>query len=141
MEGYIQKVTKITRRYQKELYVDVPVSWNNFNQNGKEAGLDYRRVLKHADNIVVWNYFHLENLPPTVSESLSRYLVENFPINSFYISLGLWGKKDNLGPKAFAEGLKSTLTGGATRIWVTPDSLITDDHWKELLYYLKAEKQ
>ncbi|MBI5048294.1 MAG: glycosyltransferase family 2 protein [Deltaproteobacteria bacterium] len=138
MEGYIKRAADITHKYQKELYIDVPVSWNDFRQNAKESGLDYRRVLKYADNIVVWNYFYLENLPPTVSESLSRYLAENFPANSFYVSLGLWGKKDHMDSKTFSDGLKSALKGGATRIWVTPDSLITDEHWKELLYYIKG---
>lgn len=140
MEGYIKRAADIAHKYQKKLYIDVPVSWNDFKQNGKESGLDYRRVLKHADNIVVWNYFYLENLPPMVSESLSRYLIENFPANSFYVSLGLWGKKDPMDPKTFSDGLRSALRGGATRIWVTPDSMVTDEHWKEILYYLKGGK-
>ena len=125
---------------KKELYVDVPVSWKDLTLNGKEAGLDYSRVLRHADNIVVWNYFYLENLPASVSESISRYLAANFPANSFYVSLGLWGKKDPMDPQNFEDGLKNTLKGGATRVWITPDSLITDEHWNRLLPYLKGEK-
>lgn len=140
MEGYIQKAAEITHRYQKKLYVDVPASWKDFRRNGNESGLDYRRVLRHADNIVVWNYFYLEGLPPAVSEELSRYLSENFPKDSFYVSLGMWGKKDNMDPQTFNAALKSTIKGGATRIWVTPDSLVTDDHWGALLIYLREQK-
>ena len=66
MEAYIQMAAEIAHRYQKELYVDVPVSWKDLTLNGKEAGLDYSRVLRHADTIVVWNYFYLENLPAPV---------------------------------------------------------------------------
>lgn len=140
MEAYIQRAAEISHGYQKELYVDVPVSWKDLTLNGKEAGLDYSRVLRHADNIVVWNYFYLENLPASVSESISRYLTANFPANSFYVSLGLWGKKDPMDPQNFEDGLKNTLKGGATRVWITPDSLITDEHWNRLLPYLKGEK-
>jgi cellulose synthase/poly-beta-1,6-N-acetylglucosamine synthase-like glycosyltransferase len=59
MELFIGKAASAAHKYGKELYVDVPVSWADFSQNGREAGLDYERVLKHADNIVIWNYFFL----------------------------------------------------------------------------------
>ncbi|MBI5642876.1 MAG: glycosyltransferase family 2 protein [Deltaproteobacteria bacterium] len=137
MEKYIQRAADIAHSHKKELYVDVPVSWKNFSNNGRESGLDYRRVLRHADNIVVWNYFFLEELPPSSSEALSRYLAKNFPADSFYVSLGLWGKKEAMGPRAFAEGIDSTLKGGSKRIWVTPDSMVTEEHWKELMTKLK----
>lgn len=141
MEGFIKKAAQIAHKYQRELYVDVPVSWKNFKNNGREAGLDYRLILKHADNIVVWNYFFLEHLPPSAAESLSKYLSEAFPANSFYVSLGLWGEKNTImDPETFEEGLRNTLKGGATRIWITPDSMVTEEHWKRLLPYLKGEK-
>lgn len=138
MEKYIASAAEAAHRHGKELYVDVPVSWSDFSKNGRESGLDYTRVLKHADNIVVWNYFFLEDLPESVSEKLSSYMSQNFPPDSFYISLGLWGKKDPMTPRAFSEGIRLTLKGGAKRIWVTPDSMLTEDHWRELIKHLKG---
>ncbi|MFQ5736030.1 MAG: glycosyltransferase [Thermodesulfobacteriota bacterium] len=138
MEAYIEKAAAAAHRYGKQLYVDVPVSWKDFKNNGRESGLDYRRVLRHADNIVVWDYFLLEGLPPSSTETLSRYLVRNFPADSFYISLGLWGKDGaEMTPEELKAGLSSALKGGATRVWVTPDSMITAEHWNDILEYLR----
>ncbi len=140
MEGYIKKAAEVTHRYHKELYVDVPVSWADLRRNGRDSGLDYKRVLRHADNIVVWNYFYLEGKPPSVSESISRYLVKNLPRDSFYVSIGLWGKTSPMSPMSFSEGLRSTIRGGVKRIWVTPDSLMTEGHWNEARAYLAGKK-
>lgn len=96
-------------------------------------------MLKHADNIIVWNYFYLEDLPPTVSESIAKYLAENFVSNSYYVSIGLWGKKEQIDPQTFTEAIKSTLKGGVKRIWITPDYIVTDKHWESLLPFLKGE--
>ncbi|HAO93692.1 MAG: hypothetical protein A2X99_06355 [Deltaproteobacteria bacterium GWB2_55_19] len=139
MEEFIRKAAERAHRHGKELYVDVPVSWKDFANNGRESGLDYRRVLRHADNIVVWNYFYLEGLPSSSSEGLSRYMSANFAPDDYYISLGLWGKTSAMDPKTFSEGLKYTMDGGSRRIWVTPDSMVTDDHWRELVKQLKGD--
>lgn len=135
LEGFIQKAATIAHENKKELYVDVPVSWKDFAQNGRESGLDYNRVLNHADKIIVWNYFDLANQPPEASEALARYLTGNFPSSRFYISIGLWGKKKGVGPQPFAEAIASTVKGGSTRIWVTPNDMITAQHWDKVVHY------
>lgn len=141
MERFIKKVADIVHSYGKELYVDVPVSWRDFTQNARESGLDYRRILNHADKIIVWDYYYLENAPPVISEALSQHLVKNFPISTFYVSIGLWGKKKPVDAESFAEAVTSTLRGGATQIWVTPNDLISEKHWDKLLPYWREEKQ
>jgi len=137
MEEYIEKVAEIVHSFNKSLYVDVPVSWRDFSRNGRESGLDYRRILKHADNVIVWNYFYLEDLPPSISEDLSSYLARNFPVDSLYVSIGLWGKKEHIDPGILRESIQATLKGGIRRIWITPDSLLTDEHWKAILPLLE----
>ena len=141
MERFLEQAAAIVHRNRKEFYVDVPVSWADFKRNGREAGLDYRRVLKHADKIIVWNYYYLENLPPTVSEDLARYLTANFPLSSFYVSIGLWGKKERVDPESFKTAVESTLRGGAAQIWITPNDLVTAKHWEGLLPSLKSDFQ
>ncbi|MBI5039414.1 MAG: glycosyltransferase family 2 protein [Nitrospirae bacterium] len=141
MERYIMQAADIVHRDGKELYVDVPVSWKDFSRNGQESGLDYRRILKHADKIIVWNYFYLEEASPSVSETLSRYLTENFPVDSFYVSIGLWGKKEHIDPAAFSAALAYTLKGGTPFIWITPDALVTDKHWERLVPYLEEGRR
>ncbi len=140
MEEFIKKVAGVVHRYGRELYIDVPVSWRDFTLNGMDSGLDYRRILKHADKIIIWNYFYIENAPPQISEPLAMYLVDNFPAGSFYLSIGLWGDKEPVDPDTLEEAIKSTLKGGVRRIWITPDSLMTGEHWKRVINHLKVEE-
>ena len=132
MEEYIRKVAEIVHRHGKMLYVDVPVSWKNYADEGKESGLDYRRMLKHADKIVLWNYYYLEGKSPEVSKTLSEYMSRNFPVDSYYISIGLWGKKDHADAASLDAAISATLMGGSKQIWITPNDMIGNDHWNEI---------
>jgi hypothetical protein len=60
MELFLQRVADAAHASGKQLIVDVPVSWKDLRRRGKDSGLDYTRVLRHADQIVVWNYFGVE---------------------------------------------------------------------------------
>ena len=141
METYINQVANIVHHYGKALYVDVPVSWNNFSVEGKESGLDYRRILKHADKIVIWNYYHLQENPPEVSQSLSKYMLENFPNSAFYMSLGLWGQKTPASATSLSQAISSTLTGGSNQIWITPNDMLSNTHWNQVLNHWIKEKE
>ena len=141
MERFLKRAETIVHYNKKELYVDVPVSWTDLERNGREAGLDYRMVLQHADKIIVWNYYYLENLPPTVSEKLSRHLAATLPLARFYVSIGLWGQKEHVAPESFKVAVESTLRGGASQIWITPNDLVTAKHWDDMLPYWEGKAQ
>ncbi len=132
MEGYIRDIANVVHRHGKVLYVDVPVSWNNFSNEGKESGLDYRRILKHADKIVLWNYYLLEDKPPESSKELSLYMSRNFPPGSYYISIGLWSETAPADAASVGKAIQSTLEGGSSQIWLTPNDMISDAHWNEV---------
>lgn len=140
MEGFIRKAADSTHKYKKELYVDVPVSWKNFNRNGMDSGLDYKLVLKHADKIIVWDYFDVQDFKPGISQTLAEHLGSNFPMDKFYISIGLWGRKNNVSPEALSEAVAAALKGGALHIWITPNHMITDKHWEKILANLKSKR-
>jgi len=141
MEGFIKRAAAAAHKHNKLLYVDVPVSWEDYSQNGREAGLDYLTVLKHADNIVLWNYYFLEHLPPDRSESLARYVSATLPRDRYYMSIGLWGENgDVMDPITLERGLRSTLNGGVDRIWITPDYMVGEEHWKRIVPYLKGKR-
>jgi hypothetical protein len=133
MEDYIRKAAEIVHRNGKDLYIDVPVSWKNFALEGKEAGLDYRRMLKHADKLVLWNYYHLEGKPPEVSRSLSQYMRKNFLDSSYYISIGLWGSNKPADASSLDAAISGTLSGGSSQIWITPNDMLSDAHWDSVL--------
>jgi hypothetical protein len=138
MERFIKKAADIAHKEGKELYVDVPVSWKDFSRNGKDSGLDYKMVLDHADKIIVWNYFYMENASPAISRDLARHLVDNFPISSFYLSIGLWGNDNPVDPASFADAVFNSLEGGAIQLWITPNHLVTQKHWDNLLTHWKG---
>jgi glycosyltransferase involved in cell wall biosynthesis len=138
-ERFVARAADAVRRHGKRLYVDVAASWKDFAREGRDFGQDYRRILAHADRVVVWDYFALEHLPPDASGALARYLAGRFPLSHVDLSIGLWGDRgEPVGPAALGTALDAALAGGATRIWVTPDDQVTGAHWGEVTRRLTA---
>lgn len=129
MEQFLQRVAEAAHSGGKQLIVDVPVSWKDLRRNGKDSGLDYTRVLRHADQIVVWNYYGVERKDPEISSEVVRELTKNFPPQRFFISLGLWRPRGTLDPMSLRKGLEFTFNEGASNIWITPNELMSGAHW------------
>jgi hypothetical protein len=129
-ERFVAKAAAAVRRHGKKLYVDVAASWKDLSRDGRDFGQDYARVLRHADRIVVWDYFALEGLPPSASADLARHLVASHPASHFDVSIGLWGKGGAVvGPAELDAALAAALSAGARQVWVTPNDQLTDAHW------------
>ena len=133
MQQFLQKVADAAHSGGKKLIVDVPVNWKDVRRRGRDSGLEYARVLQCADQIVVWNYFGVEEKSPEISERVVRDLVRNFPTNRFFVSVGLWeGQTGSLDPTSFQKGLEYTLGSGAQNVWITPNKLMSSSHWSAL---------
>jgi len=133
MQQFLQRVADAAHSGGKELIVDVPVNWKDVQRRGRDSGLEYARVLKCADQIVVWNYFGVEEKSPEVSARVVRDLVQNFPTDRFFVSVGLWeGQTGSLDPTSFQKGMEYTLESGAQNIWITPNKLMSSSHWSAL---------
>lgn len=132
MEAFLEKVAKAVHAQGKQLIVDVPVSWADFRRQGKDSGLDYARVLRHADQIVIWNYFAMENRTPQVSQALAEGLRRDFAADRFYVSIGLWESQGAMGTRMFQQGLAYSRKGGASNIWITPNHLLSPEHWNAI---------
>lgn len=133
LTALVRDVAEVVHRHRKLLFIDVPVSWKGLERNGRDSGLEYRKVLAAADKIVVWDYFALEDVPPAASEALARHLAAHLPVSAFYVSLGIWAKHGQVAPDALAEAAAAALRGGATQIWLTPNELVSDAHWRAFL--------
>jgi cellulose synthase/poly-beta-1,6-N-acetylglucosamine synthase-like glycosyltransferase len=129
MEAFLGEVAGVVHREGKKLFVDVPVSWSDFARHGKDSGLDYTRVLRQADRIVVWDYFAMEGRGPAVSEDLARDLSMNFPADRVFLSVGLWAPSGAVDPRSLQSALEHALRGGIPNIWITPNYLLTRAHW------------
>jgi biofilm PGA synthesis N-glycosyltransferase PgaC len=129
MGVFLQRVADAAHSGGKQLIVDVPVSWKDLRRHGKDSGLDYARVLRSADQIVVWNYFGVQQKDPEISQEIAHDLLQSFPPGKFFVSVGLWSSHGTLDPQAFQKGLTYTMKGGAPNIWITPNELMSPSHW------------
>jgi hypothetical protein len=112
----------------------VAASWSDLTLDGKDYGLDYARMLSHADHLVVWDYFALEARPPAASKDLAARLAAVLPADRWTISLGLWGPGGTtVAPPDMTAAISAALEGGAHRIWITPSNQITESSWDALL--------
>lgn len=133
MQQFLQRVADAAHSGGKRLIVDVPVNWKDLQRRGKDSGLEYARVLQCADQIVVWNYFGVEGRSPEVSARIARDLVHSFSPEKYFVSVGLWeGQSGSLDPQSFEKGLEYTMKSGAQNIWITPNKLMTSNHWSAL---------
>jgi len=133
MQQFLQRVADAAHSGGKQLIVDVPVNWKDLQRRGRDSGLEYARVLQCADQIVVWNYFGVEDRSPVVSARIVRDLVHSLPTDKFFVSVGLWqGQHGSLDPESFQKGLEYTISSGAQKIWITPNRLMTPHHWSAL---------
>ena len=132
MQLFLQKVADAAHAGGKQIIVDVPVNWKDFHRHGRDSGLDYARVLQCADQIVVWNYFGVEERTPAVSAKIVQDLLRDFPANKFFVSLGLWGTHGAIDPRSFQTGLDYSIKSGAQNIWITPNELMSESHWSAL---------
>jgi biofilm PGA synthesis N-glycosyltransferase PgaC len=132
MLPFLRTAAGIVHSRDKKIFVDVPVSWENFKDEAREYGLEYSKVLSVADKIVVWDYFDLADEDPAISQKLAQYLLTRFKPQQVVVSLGLWGKGDTVSPQKLAVAAYRTLKGGINSLWLTPNHLISRAHWQEL---------
>ncbi len=132
MEAFVERAARVVHAEKRRLYVDVPVSWDDLKRHGRDSGLDYKGVLRHADRIVVWNYFAMDGRPAEVSRDLARELRRSLPRDRVFVSIGLWAKEGAMPPDEFQRALAYTLEGGISNLWITPNHLLTPKHWQAL---------
>ncbi|MEW6509781.1 MAG: glycosyltransferase family 2 protein [Bacteroidota bacterium] len=129
---YLHELADTVHAYGKKLYIDVPIHYDRLNDEGISSGLYYPGLLRFADGLVVWDYFYLEGRSPATSENVARFFVKRFGAEKIIMSLGLWGKGKAVSPGDLSRAVHYSLAGGATHLWITPNHLITDEHWSAL---------
>lgn len=129
---FIARAAAVVHQYNKELFVDVRVSWGNLANESRENGQDYTLLLKYADRLVIWNYFGLNDYEAEYTEELARYM-EKFGEGRVIVSIGLWGEDDRTVPPADLRHALHALTHTNTpHFWITPSFLLREEHWEVL---------
>jgi hypothetical protein len=133
MALFLKELADTAHAYGKKLYIDVPVDYEHIDDEGLYHGLNYPRLLGFADALIVWDYFYLEGRDPSTSEDVAKFFISRYDPAKIIFSVGLWGTASTVGPVEFADALRHELLGGARQIWITPNHLVSDAHWKEVV--------
>jgi hypothetical protein len=83
---------------------------------------------RHADRIVVWNYFAMDGRSPVCwnrSRAASRGPAA---ARSFRRGAG----DGVVSAEEFGRAIRYTLEGGVSDLWITPNHLMTPAHWEAL---------
>lgn len=129
---FIERAAAVVHQYNKELLVDVEVSWGELDRESTEYGQNYATLLEHADRLVVWNYYGLSGYDPEYTAEIARYLSRYGP-ERVIISIGLWAEEGGvLSPEALQAGMESALDSEIPNLWITPSHYLTEAHWEVL---------
>ena len=138
MSRFLRELADTVHAYGKKIYVDVPIDVGRLGEEGLSSGLHYPELAPFVDGFVVWDYFYLDGRSPSTSEAVSRFFVERYGAGKTFISPGLWGSTRPVSPAELSEALRFARLGGARKFWITPNHLLTDDHWKAVVNTLGA---
>jgi biofilm PGA synthesis N-glycosyltransferase PgaC len=136
MSSFLRELADSAHAYGKKIYVDVPIDFDNLGDEGLPSGLHYPELAAFVDGLVVWDYFYLEGRPPSTSETVAKFFVDRYGADRTFLSIGLWGKERPLSPVELSESLSYARRGGARKFWITPNHLLTSDHWRAVVSIL-----
>lgn len=127
----LARVRQVTAPRGAALDMDVRAPWSDPDGDRSGSGHGYDVLLEHADRLVVWNYFAINDSSPEYGAEITRSLKERFP-GRFVMSTGLWASNGVISPSAMRESLEAVADAGADSVSVTPASKLTDQHWQAL---------
>jgi hypothetical protein len=130
MARFLKEIADSTHKYGKRLYVDVPVHEATLQTEGLQSGLYYPFLLEFTDALIIWDYFYLDGRPPSTSRDIAHFFSSRYDPDRIIISIGLWGVERPVNAEELSEAAQNALLGGARHIWVTPNHLLTDTHWR-----------
>jgi hypothetical protein len=133
LEDLVRRAADLVHAHGKQLLVDVRASWSDLGREGEENGQCYRRLLAHADRLVVWDYFALAGRPASETSRLARALNQLAP-GRFVLAVGLWGQTeaDTLLPEDLAVALDLSAAEGVHDAWMIPAHRAGETHWQVL---------
>lgn len=136
--GLVAKLARAAHDHGKRFALDVKVSRTDVAHNSVENGQDYRLLAPLVDELVVWNYFAIEDHEPEIATRIAAYLDDEFGADRFQLSLGLWDRRGFISADEFARALRAAYLGGATKLWITPGKELTQKHWRALADAVRA---
>lgn len=133
---FVARAAAVVARHDKELLVDVRVAWGDLDDYARKFGQDYGLLLEHADRLVLWTYFGLEDYEPSYIREIADSLADlsaDYGSERFILSFGLWDRtRPVLPPAELQAALREAQASSLPHVWVTPSSLFAAEHWRQL---------
>jgi hypothetical protein len=130
---FLEKAAAVVHGHNKQLFIDVEVSWGHLQNESTGKGQDYALLLKSADRLVVWDYFGLSGYRPEYTGDIAHYLTK-YDSSKVIISVGLWSKGGGvIRPDALRRAMQAALKSEIPNLWITPSHYLSEEHWKVLM--------
>jgi cellulose synthase/poly-beta-1,6-N-acetylglucosamine synthase-like glycosyltransferase len=129
----VKRLADIAHAHGKKMMVDVRVSRDALERNSRENGQDYDLLLPLVDQLVVWDYFAIDQLPPEETDNVAEYMSHYLGSERYWHSIGLWnGKGGSIDADQMYRAVRAARLGGARNIWLTPGKQLTRQHWQAI---------
>ncbi|WP_210506489.1 hypothetical protein [Naasia sp. SYSU D00057] len=127
----VDRADAAAARHGVDLEVEVRADWTGREPDPRQDGQSYSALLGAADRLVLWGYFALADRGPGDLEALARRL-GSAARDRAILSIGLWARHGTISPADLAEAARAAERGSVRSVWVTPASLMDDEHWRSL---------
>jgi len=132
LDIFVDQAVAIAHSHGKQFYLDVKLSLGNLGNCSNECGTNYHVVLIHTDKIIVWAYYALDGYAPEYLTTVAQFL-SSFGPDRVILSLGLWDSTlPQTPPDMLRRAILATQAGGIANLWITPNILMTPQHWQVL---------
>ncbi len=127
--SWLQRAAACAHNHGKQLYFDARISWANPANDALESGQHYATLLPIVDRIILWGYPNLNGYAPDYLREVAAVITSRYPGNRFIMSVGLWDREGAITPEELQTAMLSSQDGGLSDLFITPSSMLTDDHW------------
>lgn len=115
-----------------ELWMEVRAPREKASADRRDSGHDYELLTGAADRLVMWDYFGIAEDGGPGTRSLARALSQRDDGRGV-LSVGLWDDaRDAITPAQLRSAVEDAARGGSQAVWVTPVSLMSQEHWRAL---------
>lgn len=131
--GFVERVADAVHEHDAELLLDVRAPRDGDAKDAVKYGQDYELLLEHADRLVVWHYVALGGADGSDESQQTLDALVDLGPERIIVSLGLWGDDDETMPAdQLADEMARVHESGLKSMWITPASLLEEDHWEVL---------
>lgn len=130
--GLVGRTREAAAAHGVELWMEVRAPTEDAAGDRRDSGQDYALLEGACDRLVVWDYFGIADEGSPTTSQLADALVDRSGTRDV-LSVGLWDSEaEAISPDALRDAVEAAADAGVETVWVTPTSLMDDDHWSAL---------